>query len=341
MNFFSSLLFIILLTLSSCNINDSKEIIWRVALEEIQGSLQDQYAQEFKKIIEKKSKGKIKVLIYPYGTLGTSDQITELVATGAIQFTMASPGHLGKIIPELQIFLLHYLFSSNNKINQHALDHGQATEIFKKLYREKGFHLLSFYPEGWQVWSTKKPITKPEDFKGFKMRVMTSPLLLKTYKAYGALAVPMPYGEIYSGLQLNMIDGQVNPVFAIEEMSFYEVTDYLIFPQSSQFITSFMTSQSFLKRLDEKQIGWIQSSVSEISDFIFEKQKEYNQDRLRIIQEKKPDIKLIKLSTKQKQAFETKSKALRKVYLKIGGSKAYEVLEAFKKDLEIASKLII
>ena len=54
---------------------------------------------------------------------------------------------------------------------------------------------------------------------------MTSPLLWRAYDAYGASPTPLPYSEVYSGLQLHMIDGQVNPIFAIEEMSFYEVTD--------------------------------------------------------------------------------------------------------------------
>ncbi len=63
--------------------------------------------------------------------------------------------------------------------------------------------------------------------EGFKVRVMGSALLVEDYLAYGAAPTPMAYGEIYGGLQTNLIDGQVNPIFAIRSMNFYEVQDYL------------------------------------------------------------------------------------------------------------------
>ena len=68
---------------------------WKFAIEEIEGSVQDAYAQKFKELIEQKTGGEVTVTIYPYGTLGTSADLTELVTQGAIQFANASPGHLG------------------------------------------------------------------------------------------------------------------------------------------------------------------------------------------------------------------------------------------------------
>ncbi|MFH1300570.1 MAG: TRAP transporter substrate-binding protein DctP, partial [Planctomycetota bacterium] len=185
---------------------------WRFAIEETVGSVQHQYALKFKELVEARSDGEIEVTIYPYGTLGTSDQITEQVDMGVIQFAMASPGHLGKLIPEVQVFLLHFLFSDNDEINNSVLNEDpQLRKTFNDLYARKNFKLLSIFSEGWQVWTTKKSIQTPDDFRGVKMRVMTSPLLLAAYEAYGASPTPLPYSEVYSALQLNMIDGQENP----------------------------------------------------------------------------------------------------------------------------------
>ena len=70
-----------------------------------------------------------------------------------------------------------------------------------QLYEPKGLKLLSLYSEGEMVWTVNEEIRTPEDFGGVKMRVMTSPILLAAYGAYGASPTPMPYSEVYSALR--------------------------------------------------------------------------------------------------------------------------------------------
>ena len=202
---------------------------WRFAIEEIPDSIMDAYAQEFKKRIEAKTNGEVTVTIFPMGTLGTPTDTVEQVADGLIQFTNVSIGNLGTIVPESQIFLLPYLFPSDAKavsdiLNNSKTIYGELNEDFRK----RGLEMLTMYSEGPQVWTTDKEIRNPDDFSNFKMRVMVSPILLETYKNMGASPTPLPFGEVFGALQLGAIDGQVNPVPTIQEMKFYEVTDYLI-----------------------------------------------------------------------------------------------------------------
>jgi tripartite ATP-independent transporter DctP family solute receptor len=276
---------------------------WRFAIEESAGSVQDAYAQKFKELIEERSNGEIKVTVYPYGTLGTSDQITELVDMGAVQFAMASPGHLGKLIPEVQVFLLHFVFSDDERVNSEVLNNDpELRAALEKLYAAKRMKLLSVYSEGWQVWTTKKPIRHPDDFKGVKFRVMTSPLLLAAYNAYGASATPLPYSEVYSALQLNMIDGQENPVFAIEEMSFYEVTDWMIFPKHAPFITTSVTNLEFFNALPPARQELVRDVVAELNDYILAVEQDYNRERLDRIRERNPDLQIIEELTPEERA---------------------------------------
>jgi len=291
---------------------------WRFALEEIKGGVQDAYATRFKELIEAKTQGAIQVSIYPYGTLGNSDQITELVNNGALHFAMASPGHLGKIIPEVQVFLLHFLFSDRDQVNREVYRQLQHIPIFDALYAEKGLNLLAFYPEGWMAWTTQKAIRSPADFKGVKLRVMTSALLLAAYQAYGASPVAMPYSEIYSALQLKMIDGQVNPVFAIEEMSFYEVTRYLIFPRQAQFITSAVASQSFFESLPPAEQQLIKETIAELNDYIYDLQIDYNQSRLETIQARS-EIQLLELTAAERESFRKVYAPVYARYLELAG----------------------
>jgi len=306
---------------------DGAEEIWRFAIEETQGSVQDTYAQRFKELIEERTGGTVRVKVYPYGTLGTSDQITEQLHAGTIQFAMASPGHLGKIIPEVQVFLLHFIFSDREEVDNRVLRNPELLATFDRLYEEKGLKLLTFFSEGWMVWTANQPIRRPEDFQGVKFRTMTSPLLLAAYKAYGASPTPLPYSEVYSGLQLSMIDGQVNPVFAIEEMSFYEVSETLIFPNHALFITSAVTGEEFFDGLSEERQDMVQGVVADLQDEIFEVQRKFNRERLETIQERNPDVQIVRLTEDERERFREASLPVRETFVEAAGREGERVLE--------------
>lgn len=311
--------------------------IWRFAIEEPLGSVQDAYAQRFKDLIETRSDGAIKVVVYPYGTVGNSDQVTELLRMGTLQFAMASPGHLGKLIPEVQVFLLHFVLTDDAEVNNRALSDPGLIDAINALYAEKGFRLLDIYSEGWMVWTTKKPVRTPEDFQGVKMRTMTSPLLLAAYEAYGASPTPLPYGEVYSALQLNMIDAQVNPVFAIQEMSFYEVTDYMIFPNHAPFVTTAVTNREFFESLAPEHQTLVQDVVEELHGYILDTQQAYNTERLDLIKERKPSLQIIEALTEaERQRFREASMKVRDQYAATAGPRAQQILDTLLEAVERA-----
>lgn len=300
---------------------------WRFAIEETIGSVQHAYALKFKELVEQRSGGQIEVTVYPYGTLGTSDQLTEQLDMGVIQFVMASPGHLGKLIPEVQVFLLHFLFSDDEAVNNRVLNEDpELRRVFDELYARKHMKLLSIFSEGWQVWTTKRPVRCPEDFQGMKFRVMTSPLLLAAYKAYGASPTPLPYSEVYSALQLNMIDGQENPVFAIQEMSFYEVTDWMIFPRHAPFITTAVTNQSFFDSLAPDRQQLVRDVVADLNGYILNVQQDFNLHRLDLIRQAKPTLEIIELTDEQREQFRQASLPVRQRFVELAGGDAEELV---------------
>lgn len=300
---------------------------WRFAIEETIGSVQYAYAQRFKELIEQRTEGRIRVTVYPYGALGTSDQLTEQLDLGAIQFVMASPGHLGKLIPEVQVFLLHFLFSDDEELNQRVLkDDAELREILEELYTHKRMKLLAIYSEGWQVWTTQRPVRSMDDFRGMKFRVMTSPLLIAAFEAYGASPTPLPYSEVYSGLQLNMIDGQENPIFAIQEMSFYEVTDWMIFPRHAPFITTAVTEQRFFDSLSTQKQQLVLETIDELDEYILNVQREFNDHRLDLILQARPEIRMIELSDDERQEFEQAARSVRELFIRRYGETAERLI---------------
>ncbi len=267
---------------SDSDLRDSRKI-WRFAIEESEGSVQHDYALRFKELIEQRTKGQVEVVVYPYGTLGTSTHITEQLNLGAVEFAMASPGSLGKFIPELQVFLLHYVLPPDDRRTRQILNDPDLLAHFDELYAPKGLKLLSIFSEGEMVWTMKREVRSPEDFRGVKVRVMTSPILLATYGAYGASPTPMPYSEVYSALQLNMIDGQVNPVFAIERQKFHEVTSWLIFPKQAPFITTCAANRDFFDGLSDDRQQMVSDVIDELDAYVFKVQTSLQTERLKDI----------------------------------------------------------
>lgn len=311
---------------------------WKFAIEEIQGSVQDAYAQKFKALIEQRSGGHVKVTVYPYGTLGTSAQITELAQSGSVQFAMASPGHLGSVIPEVQLFLLHFVFSDDEEVNQEVLAKSRPLQaLLNKAYRAKELQYLGAFTEGWMVWTANKAITTPADFDGVKIRTMVSPLLLDLYELYGANPTPMAYSEVYSGLQLHMIDAQVNPVFAIEEMGFYEVQQDMIFAKQLPFIATVVANPAFYDALSETDRALVQSVKSELDDYVFDVQERLNTERLETIRQKKPDMVIIHLSEAQRAAFRKASLPIREKYVELAGDSGRALLKMLLAEIERVS----
>lgn len=301
---------------------------WKFALEEVDGSVQDAYAEEFKKRVEERTNGEVTVQIYPYGTLGTSQDIAEMTGQGVLKLANASPGHLGGLIKEMNVFNIPYLLSQDNQVNKDVLTSSEC--IYGKLedkFHDKGLELLTMYPEGDMVWTTQKPVRSPSDLDGVKMRTMTSPLLVAAYEAFGAEPTPMPYGEVYGGLQLGQIDAQVNPIFAIEEMKFYEVTDYMVWAGQQQFTTTVVGNRDWYAGLSDDRKQMLDGVIDSMADYIFETQAQYNEERLQAIKEDKPDMEMIELSEDERATFREASMGVRDKFVEMTGDSGEEVLQ--------------
>ncbi len=323
----------------SINKVEAQEYNWKFALEEIEGSVQHIWATEFKERMAENSNGKVNINIYPYGTLGTSGDISEQTMNGVIEFAFSTPSWFATTIPEAGLFSLHYLWSDNLQVNKYVMENSEAIySDLSNIYNDKGLKLLQVFHEGWQVWTANKPIRKPADFKGVKIRVMGDPILIKNYQAYGANAVRLAYSEIYSSLQLNMIDAQVQPYFATQEMKFYEQQKYLIEAKQVPFITGVIINKNFFDNLPEEYQNMIVETARGMTDFIFEEQKELNQKRLDMMLEDKPSLEVIKLTDEERAAFAEKAKTVWESYKKDVGEDGARILEKLQSEIEAAEE---
>ncbi|MDO6461062.1 TRAP transporter substrate-binding protein DctP [Granulosicoccaceae sp. 1_MG-2023] len=309
---------------------------WRYAFEESITDVQGVFATRFKEEVEANSDHEIQ--LFPYGTLGESADIMEQAQAGILQFVNQSPGFTGALIPEAQVFFVPYLLPEDHDSLSAFFSQSKAiNEDFKRIYADNGLELLNMYPEGEVALTTKHEVHSPADLDQVKVRVMTNPLLVEAYKAFGATPTPLPWGEVYGGLQTNIIQGQENPVFYIESAKIYEVTDVITFLGHNNFTTAIMANKDFFDGLSEEDQAVITAASQSAFDHIIEYQKGLSEQSLEKILAAKPEMKVLTLSEEERQAFRDAAAEVEAKFIDMTGDSGKAILEQFKKDLEAVS----
>lgn len=309
----------------------SEQTVWRFGHEEVVGAIQDIYALEFKRLVEKRTNGEITVEIYRTGEIGGVMDYLEFQQGGLLQFSIVNPGTSSTTVPENNVFYNHFLLPEEDDDIKELLRTSEAITMLNEINEENELKVLDWFYEGFNAWTADKPIKSPEDFRGVSIRTMASPLIVSSYQAYKANPTPMPYMEVYTGLQLKQIDAQVNPVFAIQEMGFYEVQDYLIQARQDGFVAALVTNPDFFNSLEPEMQQMVEKIALELNDFVFEVQDELNKERLDMIRASS-DIEIIELTTEEREVFREASIPAREVFKKSVGDKGREILKIIEED---------
>ncbi len=179
--------------------------------------------EAFKKIVEEKTNGGIKVEIYPAGQLGTEKEMLEQTCSGVIQ---GFRGGQFDFLPKLLIFSLPFLCENSEQVTR--LMNSQFAKDVCVDSQKDGAIILGLGDAGGfrQFSNNKHPIKKPSDLKGLKMRTNGMDTIDKTFKALGASTVSIPYNDLYMALKTGVADGQENPWVNVQGMKFYEVQKY-------------------------------------------------------------------------------------------------------------------
>jgi tripartite ATP-independent transporter DctP family solute receptor len=310
---------------------------WRYAFEEALNEVQGVFAQKFKEEVEANSDHEIQ--LFPYGTLGESADIMEQAQSGILQFVDQSPGFTGSLIPEAQVFFVPYLLPQDQEqLNEFFRTSKAINEMFPELYAEQGLELLTMFPEGEVCMTTKEPVESPEDLNEVKFRVMTNPLLVERYQAFGATPTPLPWGEVYGGLQTNIIQGQENPMFFIESTKMYEVTDYITCAGHNNFTTAVMANKDFFDGLSEEDQTMINNAIDAAFEHILEYQQGLHEESIEKIKEAKPEITVTVLDEEQRKPFKETASAVEEAFVEMTGESGKKILDQMKADLENVSK---
>ncbi len=179
----------------------------------------------FKKYVEKESEGRIKVELYPNGSLGGERKMVESAQIGTLDIAYVTTALLANFDEKFLIFDLPFLFNDLS-IARKALAGDLGNAVGGELDSVK-LKLLGYAENGFRhISNDVRPIYAPEDLKGIKIRTMENPIHMMSFRLLGASPTPMSFTELYTGLQQGTVDGQENPIFLTYASKFYEVQDY-------------------------------------------------------------------------------------------------------------------
>ena len=178
----------------------------------------------------KLSSGRIKIEIYPSSQLGTIPEMLSATQVGSLTLTMAVPAWYSNFMKPVDAFTLPYLVSSADRLKT-GLDGTVGKEI-ARLGDAAGFHVLGYWLLGGRhIVNKVRPVNKPADCQGLKLRVINSQVYIQAFRALGASTVALDPSELYVALQQGVVDGFEYPLPDLVSVKLYEVSKYLSLDQ--------------------------------------------------------------------------------------------------------------
>ena len=207
---------------------DWPEMTWNFACSTTETSTWADGGRKFGELMEKATGGKVKVNIYAADQLTNGNQsegIQALMNGDPVQISMHSNLIYSAFDPRFNVVSLPFIYDSYDDAD--AKFDGEAGEKLKEILGEYGLHCMGIAENGFrELTNSKHEVKTVDDMKNLKVRVAGSNLLMECYKRWGADATNMNWSETYTALQQNTVEGEENPLPAIDAASVQEVQPY-------------------------------------------------------------------------------------------------------------------
>jgi len=281
---------------------------------------------EFKRILEEKTDGRIKVETYPSGQLGSNTQMLQGLQSGSIQGLLEPTAFLGGFCSVLNVVDLPYFFKDVWQATD--LLNSEAGDGLRAYLEEKGITTGAFYVYGDRITLSSSKIEKIEDFKGKKIRVMGAKVLQDQYNAWGAAGIPMDVPELYTALQQKTIEGLESAAQFFEMGKYYEVSKYILTEPKGAEVTIFMMNTEWLESLPADLQQAVMDAAQEVIPLAEDYARESQEEAKEIMQE--AGVQIIDASEDFRAELIEKSQIVHETFLQ-DNPDAKDIYEQLKK----------
>lgn len=258
-----------------------------------------QAAAYFKKLAEERTRGRVRVEIYPDGKL-LNDQV-ELAALqlGAVQMIAPSLSKLGRLgVKEFEVFDLPFLFSDETQF--HQVINGTIGHALLQALENKGVLGLAFWDNGFKQISANRPVRLPSDLAGVRMRIQPSRVISSQMRALGAIPQPMAFNDTYSALRAGVVDGAENPISNIYTQHMHEVQKYITLSNHGYLGYLVMVNKKFWEELPADLQRTLAGAMKDATQFANDIAQRNNAEALDAIQ-RSGKVTIITLTPAEKE----------------------------------------
>ena len=266
-------------------------------------------ALKFKELAEARTKGAVKVEVYPNSQLFKDGEEMQMLQLGNVQMIAPSVSKFGPLgVREFEVFDLPYIFDSYDEL--HTVTSGPIGQsLFKKL-EGKGITGLAYWDNGFKVMSANKALRVPADFRGLKMRIQSSKVLDSQMRALGATPQVMAFSEVYQALQTGVVDGTENPPSNLYTQKMNEVQKFVTLSDHGVIEYAVIVNKKFWDGLPADIRGALDSAMKDATKFANDIARQENDDAMAKVKAT-GKTQIIALTPDEKKAWK---KALLKVH---------------------------
>ena len=290
---------------------------------------------KFAELMKERTGGAVTVHVFPANQLGSEKDMVEQVKNGVIHIALTGPSMLAQFQGwgPIGVLGMPYVLRGNSEdeIRPKLIKLARGplmAELNERAAKESGIRILDM---GWwygerHLTSKTKQVAKPEDVKGLKIRTMDSPVAKAALVALGAATTPMAVSELYTALQLGVVEGQENPLNTIYSHKFYEVQKYVALTGHMAMNLVLVTNEKFFQGLSPELRAIFVKSMQDAGDYETDMQIGMNKKNLQDLKDKGMTVTVV-----NKDEFAEKTKDAWKEFEPMFGKGFYEkVLEAAK-----------
>lgn len=290
----------------------------------------DQAAQEFGRLVQERTQGRYSVTLFPNSQLGSVEANARDLARGSLDLSLLTPGSLAGLDPLLDIHYLPFIATSYKQAdaifyNPNGVIQKTVSEtLAKHKIQTLGFYELEFRA----VTNSQRPIEKPADLKGLKVRVPSSAAIKGFFEAAGAQAVVMPFPELFTALQQKTVDGQDNGAALTYESRLFETQKYMTTLQHVYAFGTFNAGSALWGKLSEADRKVFAATAVEVGQRQVQKNRQINDEFL-----KKLEAAGIKVTRPSEQAFAEFAKVADSVWDKLTPVYGAERIKALRDEV--------
>jgi C4-dicarboxylate-binding protein DctP len=284
-------------------------------------------AEYFKKLAEERTKGRVKVEVYPNSQLYKDGEEMEALQLGSVQMLAPSVAKFGPLgAREFEVFDLPYIFEDFAQL--HKVTEGPVgANLFKKL-ETKGIIGLAYWDNGFKDFSANKVLKGPGDVKGLKMRIQSSNVLEAEIRALNGIPQKLAFSEVYQALQTGVVDGTENPPSNFYTQKMFEVQKYLAMTDHGVIEYAVIVNKKFWDGLPADIRSALESAMKDATKFANDIAKKENDDALEAVK-KSGKTQVIVPTAEEKTAWK---KALVPVHKEMEGRIGKDIIEAVYKE---------